>query len=56
MEISHTATQHWVWTLWPPTPVTLATLLMEALPGLAGVMESGVGRLQCVIVSELLNV
>ncbi len=38
--------------LWPPTPVTLATLSMEAPPpGLVGVMECGVGQLQCVRVS-----
>ena len=36
------------WTLWPPTPVTLATLSMEATPGLVGVMECGVGHLQSV--------
>ena len=39
------------WTLWPPTPVTLATLSMEAAPGLVGVMECGVGLLQLVSVS-----
>ncbi len=39
------------WTLWPPTPVTLATLSMEAAPGLVGVMECGVGQLLLVKVS-----
>ena len=34
------------WALWPPTPVTLATLSMEAPPGLVGVMECGVDRIQ----------
>ncbi len=40
------------WTLWPPTPVTLATLSLEVPPlGLVGVMECGVGQqLQCVSV------
>ena len=33
------------WTLWPPTPVTLATLSVEAAPpGLVGVMKFGVGQ------------
>ena len=41
------------WTLWPPTPVTLATLSMEAAPGLVGVMECGVGQLKLVKVSEM---
>ncbi len=27
------------WTLWPHTPVTLATLSMEVAPGPVGVME-----------------
>ncbi len=42
------------WTLWPPTPVTLASLSMEsaAAPGLVGVMECGVGLLQFVSVSK----
>ncbi len=35
----------------PPTPVTLATLLMETLPGLVEVMECGVAVNQLVIVS-----
>ncbi len=39
------------WILWPPTPVALATLSMEAIPGLVGVMECGVGQLQLVSVS-----
>ena len=39
--------------LWPPTPVTLATLSMEAAPGLVGVMECGVGLLQLVCVSGM---
>ncbi len=38
------------WTLWPPIPVTLATLSMEAVPGLVGVMECGVDRIQRVTV------
>ena len=42
------------WTLWPPTPVTLASLSMEAIPpGLVGVIECGVGQLQCVSVSGM---
>ena len=42
------------WALWPPTPVTLATLLsMEVPPGLVGVMECGVGQLQLVSVSGM---
>ncbi len=41
------------WALWPPTPVTLATLSMEAAPGLVGVMECGVGQLQLVSVSGM---
>ncbi len=41
------------WALWPPTPVTLTTLSMEAPPGLVGVMECGVGQLQFVIVSGM---
>ncbi len=39
------------WTLWPPTPVTLASLSMETPPGLVRVMECGVGQLQLVSVS-----
>ncbi len=39
------------WTLWLPTPVTLATLSLEVPPGLVGVMECGVGQLQFVCVS-----
>ncbi len=40
------------WALWPPTPVTLATLLMEGAPGLVRVMECGVlSHLQLVSVS-----
>ena len=41
------------WTLWPPTPVPLATLSVEsaAPPGLVGVMDCGVGHLQLVSVS-----
>ena len=54
MEGSSTLTQHWVMALWPPTPVTLATLSMEAAPpGLVGVMECGVGQLQRVSVSGI---
>ena len=34
------------WTLWPPTPVTLATLSLETALGLVGVMECGVDRIQ----------
>ncbi len=30
------------WTLWPPTPVPLATLSMEAPPALVRVVEVGV--------------
>ncbi len=42
------------WTLWLPTPVTLALLLMEAAPtGLVRVIECGVGYLQCVCVSGM---
>ena len=41
------------WALWPPTPVTLATLSMEAAPGLVGVMECGEGQLQFVSVSGM---
>ena len=41
------------WTLWPPTPVTLATLSMEVPPGLVGVMECGVGQLQLVSVNRM---
>ena len=40
------------WTLWPPTPVTLATLSMEVPPGSVRV-ESGVGHLQLVKVSSV---
>ncbi len=29
------------WTLWPSTPVSLATLSLEAAPGLVGVIECG---------------
>ncbi len=36
------------WALWPPTPVTLATLSVETPPGLVGVQECGVGQLQLV--------
>ncbi len=53
MEPSHTLTQHWVRTPWPPTPVTLAMLSLEALPGLVGVMECGVGQLHLVKVLKL---
>ncbi len=38
---------------WPPTPVTLATLSMEAASGSVGVMGCGVGHLQCVSVSGM---
>ena len=42
------------WVLQAPTPVTLATLSMEAPPtGLVGVMECGVGQLQLVSVSGI---
>ena len=42
------------WTLWPPTPVTLASLSLEASLGLVGVIECGVlGQLQCVNVSGM---
>ncbi len=41
------------WTLWPPTPVSLDTLSLETAPGLVGVMEGGVGHLQCVSVSGM---
>ncbi len=44
------------WTLWPPTPVTLATLSMEAPPGLVGVMECGMGQLHLVCVSGMNSV
>ena len=40
------------WTLWPPTPVVLATLSMEVPTGLVGVMECGVGQLRFVSVME----
>ncbi len=39
------------WTLWSPTPITLATLSMEAAPGLVGAMECGVDRIQLVSAS-----
>ena len=39
------------WVLQPLTAASLATLSMEAPPGLVGVMESGVGQLQLVKVS-----
>ncbi len=39
--------------MWPPTAATLATLSMETLPGLVGVMEHGVGHLQGVSVSGM---
>ncbi len=51
MEESHTATHYWVWALWPPIPVPPAALSMEVAPGLVGVMECGVGQIQCVSVS-----
>ena len=41
------------WALWPPTPVILTTLSMEAAPGIVSVMECGVGHLQCVSVSKM---
>ena len=41
------------WELWPPTPVPLATLSMEVIIGLVGVIECGVGQLQCVRVSRM---
>ncbi len=41
------------WVLQPDTPVTLASLSMEAAPGLVGVMECGVGQLQIVKVSSV---
>ncbi len=41
------------WTLWPPTPVTLATLSVEVPPGLVGVMECGVGQIHLVKVSGI---
>ncbi len=43
------------WALWPPTPVTLASLSLETSPpGLAvRVMECGVGQLQLVKVSGM---
>ena len=44
------------WTLWPPTPVILATLSLEAVPVLVGVMECGVGHLQSVKVGGLVVV
>ncbi len=40
------------WTLWPPTPVTLATLSMDSAPGLVGVEGAGVSQLQLVKVSK----
>ncbi len=55
MELSHTAIQHWVCSLQPPTHVTLATLSLEAAPELVGVMECGVGQLQCVSSVSLWN-
>ncbi len=44
------------WTLWPLTPVILATLSMEAAPGLVGVMGCGVGQLNLVVVSGIKSV
>ncbi len=41
------------WTLWPPTPVTLATLSLETSPGLVGVIDCGLGYLQLVKVSSV---
>ncbi len=41
------------WVLQLITPVTLATLSMEAAPGLVEVMECGVGLLQLVSVSGM---
>ncbi len=43
------------WTLWPPTPVTLASLSMESPPGLVGVMECGVGHLLIVCVRIIMD-
>ncbi len=40
------------WALWPPTPVTLASLSMKSVQGLVGVMECGVGLLLIVSVSK----
>ena len=54
MESSPILTNHVVMTLWPLTPVTLATLSVEAPPGLVGV-ECGVGHLQLVSVSKLMD-
>ncbi len=39
------------WALWPPTPVTLASLSVKSALGLVRVMECGVGLLQLVSVS-----
>ncbi len=40
------------WALWLPISLTLATLSLEAAPGLVGVMECGVVKLQLVKVSQ----
>ncbi len=40
------------WTLWPPTPVVLATLSMEPAQGLVRLMECGVDQLQRVKVGD----
>ncbi len=54
MEWSHTATQHCVRTLWPPTPVTLATLSLEAARSGSVLLEGdGLGQLQLVKVSSV---
>ncbi len=43
------------WTLWPPTPVVLATLSMEPAQGLVRLMECGVDQLQCVKVGDYIT-
>ncbi len=40
------------WTLWPPTPVVLATLSMEPVQGLVRLMECGVDQHQRVKVGD----
>ena len=42
-------------TQWPPTPVRVATLSVETLPAPVGVIDSGVGQLQCAFVSYLMS-
>ena len=39
-----------------PTPVTLATHVVEVRPGFVRLMETGVGQNLCVIVSMTINI